>query len=57
MGPFERLGRPLLFGAALVIGGYLLLPSPIIVPMALTKGADDPVSARMDFDPRLHRLL
>ena len=37
MGRFEALGRPLLIGAALVIGLYLLLPSLIIVPMALTK--------------------
>jgi putative spermidine/putrescine transport system permease protein len=35
---FERLGRPLLIGVALGIGLYLLLPSLIIVPMALTKG-------------------
>ena len=37
MGRFERLGRPLLIGGALAIGFYLLLPSLIIVPMALTK--------------------
>ncbi|MCS3765924.1 MULTISPECIES: ABC transporter permease [Bradyrhizobium] len=38
MGRFEWLSRPVLFGAALAIGGYLLLPSLIIIPMALTKG-------------------
>jgi putative spermidine/putrescine transport system permease protein len=34
---FEKLGHLLLVGGALVIGLYLLLPSLIIVPMALTK--------------------
>ena len=37
MGRSERFGRPLLMGGALAIGLYLLLPSLVIVPMALTK--------------------